>query len=438
MDSQSIEMTAALAVLIGCSAFFSATETAFSSVNRIRLKSRADDGSKSAEAALALAENYDNLLSAILIGNNIVNIGATTLAAVLFTKHFMERGPALSTIVMTIVVLIFGEISPKTLAKKSPEDFAQKVTPVMKLIMVALTPLTAFFSLWHKLLEAVFQTTEDTGITDEELITMVSEAENEGGLEADESRLIRSAIEFGDLEVGEIFLPRVDMVSAQDTLTVEELDRLFEECDFSRIPVYHENRDHILGLIHEKDFHKARLSPNDDWLHLITPALYTTATEQASDVLTNMQRRKIHMAIVVDEFGGTEGLITLEDILEELVGEIWDEHDEVVEVIHKQDEGVYLINCSASLGDVFEELEIRADCDSATVSGWVIDELGHIPHIGDSFRYENLEVTVTAIRRMRVLEIRVVVLPDGEEDTSVKFPLGHLELGSNSSDNSKK
>lgn len=417
MDSQSIGMTAALVALVGCSSFFSATETAFSSLNKIRLKSWSEDGDKRASATLALAEDYDNLLSAILIGNNIVNIAATTMAAVLFTRLFQENGPMVSTVVMTVTVLIFGEISPKTLAKKSPEDFSMAVTPLMKIIMLLLTPLTAFFSLWHKLLEVLFQTSDDPGITDEELITMVSEAENEGGLEADESRLIRSAIEFGDLEVGEIFLPRVDMVSAEDTLTVAQLERLFQECDFSRIPVFHDNRDNILGLIHEKDFHKAQLEPDGNWLPLITPALYTTAAEQASEVLTRMQRAKIHMAIVVDEFGGTEGLVTLEDILEELVGEIWDEHDEVVEVIRKQADGTYLIDCSASLGDVFEELELRSDCDSATVSGWVIDQLGHIPSVGDSFRYQNLEVTVTAITRMRVVEIKVAITEEEADET---------------------
>jgi CBS domain containing-hemolysin-like protein len=289
------------------------------------------------------------------------------------------------------------------------------VTPVIRVILTVLTPLTAFFGLWHKLLEKVFHTTGDDGITGEELITMVSEAESEGGLEADEGKLIRSAIEFGDLEVGEIFVPRVDMISVEDTCTVPQLEALFEECDFSRIPVYHENRDHIIGLIHEKDFHKAKLANEESWLHLVSPALYTTPSEDVSDVLAKMQRAKIHMAIVVDEFGGTEGIITLEDILEELVGEIWDEHDEVVEVIRKQEDDSYLISCSASLGDVFEVLNIREDCDAATVSGWVIDELGHLPRVGDQFQYENLLVTVTAIRRMRVLEIQVVVL-EAEEN----------------------
>ncbi|MCD8190059.1 MAG: hemolysin family protein [Clostridiales bacterium] len=416
MDSDSISMIVALVLLCCGSAFFSATETAFNSLNKIRLKNRAEDGDRRAAETLALAEDYNKLLSGILIGNNIVNIVATTVATLLFTRFFFGYGPTISTIVMTVTVLIFGEVSPKTLAKQAPETVAMAVTPILRWILLILTPLTAFFSLWQSMLEKVFHSAGDDGITGEELITMVSEAENEGGLEADEGKLIRSAIEFGDLEVGEIFVPRVDMVAAEDTLTVLELDALFEESDFSRIPVYHENRDHILGLIHEKDFHKAKLSPDSNWRHLISPALYTTPSEQASDVLTKMQRAKIHMAVVVDEFGGTEGIITLEDILEELVGEIWDEHDEVVEVIKKQEDGSYLVSCSANLSDVFELLNIREDCDAATVSGWVIDELGHIPRVGDQFRYENLEVTVTAIRRMRVLEIRVTVLPEEDEE----------------------
>lgn len=409
-------MAAMLVLLIAGSAFFSATETAFSSLSRIRLKNRADDGDKRAESTLALSEKYDKLLSAILIGNNIVNIVATTLAAVLFTRLYQNRGPAISTAVMTVVVLIFGEISPKTLAKRHPEDYAMAATPLIWFLMVVLTPLTAFFALWQKLLGVLFKGGEDTGITDEELITMVSEAENEGGLEAEEGKLIRSAIEFGDLQVGEIFVPRVDMVSVEDTITAAELEEVFRENDFSRIPVYHEDRDHIIGLIHEKDFHKAKLKPNESWTELVSPALYTTPSELASGVLAKMQSKKIHMAIVVDEFGGTEGLITLEDILEELVGEIWDEHDEVVELYKEQPDGSWIISCSASLGDVFELLNIRDECDASTVSGWVIDELGHIPRVGDKFRYENLEVTVTATLRMRVLEIRVRVLPEEDEE----------------------
>lgn len=413
IDSQSIGMMiVVLMLLVAASAFFSATETAFSSVNKIRMKSKAEDGDKKAAAALKLSEDYDRLLSGVLIGNNIVNIAASTLATVLFTTYSVKYGATISTVFMTVVILIFAEVTPKTLAKQRPEAFAMAATPFVSVLLVVITPLNALFGLWRKLLELLIDDTDQNGITGDELITMVSEAENEGGLEPEESELIRSAIEFGDLEVGEIFVPRVDMISAEDTLTVGELKELFDKCDFSRLPVYHENRDHMLGIIHEKDFHKANLSENDSWLGLVKPAMFTTPAELVQQVLSKMQRTKMHMAIVVDEFGGTEGIITMEDILEELVGEIWDEHDEIVETIRQKEDGSYLIDCSASLSDVFELGNIREDCESDTVSGWVTDELGHIPRIGDSFVYENLEVTVTAIHRMRVMEIQVRVIPE--------------------------
>lgn len=416
MDSQTGSTILILFLLIIASAFFSGTETAFSSANKIKLKSWAEDGNQKAEAALKLAEDYDRLLSGVLIGNNIVNISASTLATLLFTKYWATYGATISTVVMTLVVLIFAEVTPKTLVKQYPEKFAILLTPVVRFVLVILTPLNAFFGLWKKLLFLVFRPVEDEGITGDELITMVSEAENEGGLEADESKLIRSAIEFSDLEVGEIFVPRVDMVSASDEMRAEDLDALFRECGYSRLPIWHGDRDHMLGVLNEKVFFQAHLGPDDDWLHFITPPLYTTPSEKVQDVLRKMQQQQAHMAIVVDEFGGTEGLITLEDILEELVGEIWDEQDEVIETFKKQADGSYLIACAANLDDVFELFHIRQECDSDTVSGWVLDELGHIPKAGDQFTYENLQVTVTAIRGLRVLEIRVVVLEEEPED----------------------
>lgn len=416
IDSHSMSMIVVLGLLIVCSAFFSATETAFSSVNKIRLKNRAEDGDRKAEAALKLSDDYDRLLSGVLIGNNIVNIAASTLATVLFTAWSVQYGATVSTIVMTILILVLAEVTPKTLAKQHSESVAIAFTPVIRVVLVILSPLNGLFGLWRKLLEYLFDDPAKDGITGDELITMVSEAEHEGELEPEEGELIRSAIEFGDLEVGEIFVPRVDMISAGDTLTVPELRKLFREYDFSRLPVYHENRDHILGVIHEKDFHKADLAEDGSWLPLVKPALYTTSSELVSQVLAKMQRAKMHMAIVVDEFGGTEGIVTLEDILEELVGEIWDEHDEIVETMKKLEDGSYLIACSANLSDVFALANIREECESATVSGWVTDELGHIPRVGDQFTYENLEVTVTAIRRMRVLEIQVRVLPKDEDE----------------------
>ncbi len=416
MDSSSIGIIVALVLLVIASAYFSATETAFSSLNKIRLRNMADDGNRKAEATLRLAEDFDRLLSTLLVGNNIVNITAATLATLFFTKLSPEYGATISTVVLTLVILTFGEISPKTIAKEHAEAWAMTSTPLLRVLSVVLRPLTILFSLLQKGIGKLFHASGDRGITEDELITMVSTAEDEGGLDQNESRLIRSAIEFGDMEVEEILTPRVDIVSISDQASAKELDELISSNRFSRIPVWHDSIDTIIGMIHEKDFHEAELGDNDSWKHLISPVIYVTTTSPVADLLYEMQRRKMHMSVVVDEYGGTEGLVTLEDILEELVGEIWDEHDEVVERIRKQEDGSYLISCSASIDDVFQLFDLRMDDDMTTLSAWVIDSLGHIPKIGDQFTYENLQVTVTKLQRMRVLEIRVDVLPEAAED----------------------
>lgn len=416
MDSSSIGIIVALVLLVIASAYFSATETAFSSLNKIRLRNMADDGNRKAEATLRLAEDFDRLLSTLLVGNNIVNITAATLATLFFTKLSPEYGATISTVVLTLVILTFGEISPKTIAKEHAEAWAMTSTPLLRVLSVVLRPLTILFSLLQKGIGKLFHASGDRGITEDELITMVSTAEDEGGLDQNESRLIRSAIEFGDMEVEEILTPRVDIVSISDQASAKELDELISSNRFSRIPVWHDSIDTIIGMIHEKDFHEAELGDNDSWKHLISPVIYVTTTSPVADLLYEMQRKKMHMSVVVDEYGGTEGLVTLEDILEELVGEIWDEHDEVVERIQKQEDGSYLISCSASIDDVFQLFDLRMDDDMTTLSAWVIDSLGHIPKIGDQFTYENLQVTVTKLQRMRVLEIRVDVLPEAAED----------------------
>ena len=416
MDSSSIGIIVALVLLVIASAYFSATETAFSSLNKIRLRNMADDGNRKAEATLRLAEDFDRLLSTLLVGNNIVNITAATLGTLFFTKLSPEYGATISTVVLTLVILTFGEISPKTIAKEHAEGWAMTATPLLRVLSVILRPLTILFSLLQKGIGKLFHASGDRGITEDELITMVSTAEDEGGLDQNESRLIRSAIEFGDMEVEEILTPRVDIVSISDQASAKELDELISSNRFSRIPVWRGSIDTIIGMIHEKDFHEAELEDNDSWTHLISPVIYVTPTSPVADLLYEMQRRKMHMSVVVDEYGGTEGLVTLEDILEELVGEIWDEHDEVVERIRKVEDGSYLISCSASIDDVFQLFDLRMDDDMTTLSAWVIDSLGHIPKIGDQFTYENLQVTVTKLQRMRVLEIRVDVLPEAAED----------------------
>ena len=415
MDPDSMILLAVVVLMVVMSAYFSATETAFTSLNRIRLKSRAENGDRKAEKTLALAEDYDKLLSTILIGNNIVNNVAATLSTLLFIDLIgKENGPAVSAVVLTAVVLIFGEISPKSMAKESPEAFAMFSAPLLRLLMALLTPLNFVFGLWKKLLTKLFHKERDEGITDEELVTMVEEAEDQGGLDKEESQLIRSAIRFDDLEAGDILTPRVDVVAVEDTATLEEITSVFAAEGYSRLPVYHESVDDIVGVLHQKDLFSARFHGRTQLEPLIRPVLHITTGTKIDDLMRQFQRTKTQMAVVVDEYGGTEGILTMEDIVEELVGEIWDEHDEVVELFSKQPDGSYLIACSADLDDMYDLFEVTGECDAATVSGWVLEQLGKVPEVGDRFTWENLDVTVTKAEHHRVLEIRVVVLP-GEE-----------------------
>ena len=414
MDSASIGMIVALVILVAFSAYFSATETAFTSLNRIRLKTKADNGNRAAARTLAIAEEYDKLLTTILIGNNIVNITATTVATVLCTKWFKEYGPTVSTVALTIIILIFGEVSPKSLAKESPERFAMFAAPLLKVLMVVLTPLSLLFTAWKKLMSLVLKNTEDYGITEEELVGMVEQAENEGGLDEHESDLIRNAIEFNDLDVSDILTPRVDLVAAEEDSTMEEIAALFAESGYSRIPLFHDTVDNIVGVIHEKDFYAARYRGETMLKNLKSPVFYTTGNTKISDLLRILQKNKAHMAVVVDEYGGTEGIATLEDILEELVGEIWDEHDEVIENFQKQSDGSFLISCTADLDDMYDLFQVRGTCDAATVSGWVLEQVGRVPEVGDHFIAEGLDVTVTKVEHRRVLEIRVIPLDETE------------------------
>ncbi len=399
-----------LVVLVAFSAFFSASETAFSSLNQIRLKSRADDGDRTAARVLAMAEKYDKLLSTILVGNNIVNIAAASIGTIIFTQMLgAERGATVSTIVLTIVVLIFGEVTPKSLAKEMPETVATAVAPALSLLMVVFTPLTWLFSQWKRLLNHFVHSSESDTITEGELMTMVSEAENDGELTDRESELIRSAIEFDDVEVEEILTPRVDVVAVADDIPLEELAQTFAESGYSRLPVYHGTIDNIIGVVHEKDFYIARLKKETKIDDLVAPTLYTTGSTQISQLLRTLREQHHHMAVVVDEYGGTEGIITLEDILEELVGEIWDEHDEETEDFRKQSDGSWLVAGSASVDDLFETLELPEDedIDSNTVNGLVQEKTCHLPKVGDHFTLGEYDGVVTRTARRRVTEVRL-------------------------------
>ena len=409
---------AALVILVAFSAFFSASETAFSSLNQIRLKSRAEDGDTSAARVLAMSEQYDKLLSTILIGNNIVNIAAASIGTILFTRMLgAERGATVSTIVLTVVVLIFGEVTPKSLAKEMPEKVATAVSPILNILMALLTPLTWLFTQWKKLLGRFIHSGESDTITEGELMTMVSEAENDGELTDRESELIRSAIEFDDVEVEEILTPRVDVVAVEDDISLEELAQTFAESGYSRLPVYHGTIDNIIGVVHEKDFYIARLKKVTKIDDLVVPTLYTTGSTQISQLLRTLREQHHHMAVVVDEYGGTEGIITLEDILEELVGEIWDEHDEATEDFRKQSDGSWLVSGSASVDDLYEELDLPEDdeIDSNTVNGLVQEKTHHLPKVGDRFTLGEYEGVVTRTAKRRVTEVRLTPVAPAED-----------------------
>ncbi len=416
MSGDNVTMIVILIVLFAISAFFSACETAYTSLNRIRLKSKADGGDRRAASTLKLVDQYDKLLSTLLVGNNIVNISASSLATVFFVQGLqMKNGAVMSTVVVTIAVLIFGEISPKTLAKEFSEQIAMFTSPILWVLVTILTPVSFLFGQLQNALRKPFSKHKGDGITEEELVTMVDQAETEGGLDEHESELIRSAIQFNDLEASEILTPRVDIVAVEDTADMDTLAKTFAESGYSRLPVFHEDIDDIIGAVHEKDFHHARYFGKFDLKELTGSVLYTTGNTKISDLLRELQMEKTHMAVVVDEYGGTAGLVTMEDIFEELVGEIWDEHDEVIEMFKKQEDGSYIIACSADLTDMFDLFALKSESDANTVSGWVMEQVGRIPEVGDHFIADGLEVTVSDVDHRRVLEIRVRVLPREEE-----------------------
>ena len=422
MEDGSIPLLLAMVILVILSGFFSASETAYSSLNQIRLKSRADSGDQKAAQILALSERYDSLLSTILIGNNIVNIALASIGTVFFTGLLGgASGPTVSTAVITVTVLIFGEITPKSMAKEMPEKFASFSAPVLHALIMVFTPVNFLFSAWKKFLSRHFHGEENDGITDAELMTMVSEAENDGELTNHESELIRSAIEFDDVEVEEVLTPRVDVVAVADDISMQELADAFDESGYSRLPVYHETIDNIIGVVHEKDYYQATRRGSASMDELVAPTLYTTGSTQISALLRTLREKHHHIAVVVDEYGGTEGIVTLEDILEELVGEIWDEHDEETEEFRRQSNGSWLVSGSASVDDLWEELSIPEDreIDSITVSGLVQEKTGRLPKVGDHFTIDRYDGVVTKTAHRRVLEVslreRKVIAPAPEE-----------------------
>lgn len=414
-----MENGVSLFIILVCtvmSSYFSATETAFLSMNRIRMKNMAEKGNKRAALTLKMAEKYDTMLSTILIGNNIVNILSASLATVIFVDLLgNDIGPSISTLVTTVVVLIFGEISPKSIAKESPEKIAMFSAPVLKIFMLVLTPVNILFSGWKKLLSMLFKVSEDAGITEEELLTIVEEAEQGGGIDKDESTLIRSAIEFNELETIDILTPRIDVVAVSENMPKEEIAEVFAKTGYSRLPIYKENMDQISGILYQKDFHNYIFRTEEQIADYIRPVIYTTKNKKIDELMKELQKEKLHFAIVVDEFGSMLGIVTLEDILEELVGEIWDEHDTVVQEMVEVSETEYLVSGKTNIEKVFECFGKEAEFEVHTVSGWVMEQLERIPQVGDVFEAEGLLVKVLCMtgRRVEQVSIKVAEIEEG-------------------------
>lgn len=409
--------------LLLLSAFFSATETAFTSLNRIKMKNMANDDVKNAKLVLNLEDRYDKLLSTILIGNNIANIGMTAIATVMFVALLGgSLGPTASTVVMTVAVLIFGEISPKNIAKEHPEGFALFAAPVMRGLMWLFTPLNVFFSLWKKLLGKLFGTQENGSYTEDELITIVEEAQIGGSIGKEQQELITNAIEFDDLEAIDVITPRVDIVAVELGTSVEEIGRTFKESGLSRLPVYEDDLDNIIGIINQKDFHNYVVGENRELEQYIKPVAYVAESIKAAVLLKKMQTKKTHIAIIVDEYGGTTGLVTMEDIIEELVGKIYDEHDaiEMREVTRLYD-GSYSVAGGANVEKFFEMVGEDIDINATTINGWVMIELDRLAKVGDTFTYRSrhkifhVRVTRADERRALMVQIRIEDIPEEDE-----------------------
>ena len=424
MDGTQIGLLLAIIILIMLSGYFSASEMAFTSVNKIRLMNMEANGNKRAGAVLRATENFDKLLSTVLVGNNIVNITSASIATLFFNSLIKSANLAttVSTVVMTVVVLIFGEITPKLFAKEKPEACAMLFYPLLKMLMIVLTPINLIFSGWKWLLRKIFKFEKTSTVTEGELLTIVETAENEGELQEHESQLIRSAIEFEDLDVKDIMIPRVNVIAVEENSDMESVYDKFVQHGFSRMPVYAGNIDAVVGIIHEKDFYALLHDGGKDIKSIIQSSVCVSSSMKISTVLRMLQKAKVHMAIVVDEFGGTEGIVTLEDILEELVGEIYDEHDEIEILFKKVDDKTFIVSGDENVEDMYEKLDLPApdDIESTTVSGYITELMDKIPQAGEKLSLKDIEIEVTKASAKHVQEVKVTLLKNEEEEKNGK------------------
>ncbi|MCL2143394.1 MAG: hemolysin family protein [Methanomassiliicoccaceae archaeon] len=422
-DTVILILAVILATLVGLSAFFGASETAYTTMNRIRLKNYAKEGNRKAEKALKISENYDKLITTLLIGNNFVNFTAVTISGVLFALFIMDEriAAAVSTVAITLIILAFGEIIPKCIAKMKAEKVAMSFAGTLSALIKAFTPLSIPFVKLKKVLTRSMPDEEAPSVTEEELMVIIDEIEEEGTIEKHESDLIKSAIEFDDITAGEMCTPRVDITAIDVTSDKNKIKKMFRETGFSRIPVYRGNIDQIVGVIYSKDFYNHYSESSDTKMDdIIRPIKFVPATMKISMLLKDLQKSKMHMAAVIDPYGGTVGIVTLEDIVEELVGEIWDESDDIEQEITENSDGSFKVLGGAKIDDLMERSGITFDLDGyedRTVGGFVFHKMGRIPRNNDIVELENARIKVISVSKRRVKEVKVTPVWAYEEDS---------------------
>lgn len=407
MTGQSITKIILLGILVILSAYFSATETAFLSLNKTRIRTLVEKGDTRAALTLALSEKYDDLLSTILIGNNIVNITMSSVGTLLFLDLLGDIGASVSTAVITVVVLIFGEITPKSLAKESPERFAMFSAPIINTLLFILTPFNFLFSQWKKLLAGMFDLNKDTKISQEELLMMVEEVRQDGSIDHTEGELLKNAIEFGDLKAKDILTHRLDVAAVAVGDSTAEIEGVFTRSGYSRLPVYEEGIDNIVGVLDRKDFYTADGITKKDIRDIMKPPIFVVKEVKIDLVLRELQRKKAHLAVVLDEYGGTYGVITMEDILDELVGELWEDSSVEDGDIQRLSDTLYCVNAAIDLERFRDFFDIDIGSDMVSFSGWITEQLERIPNAGDHFEYEGLDIRVMAMDSHRVAEAEV-------------------------------
>jgi putative hemolysin len=400
--------------LIVLSAFFSSAETAFSSVNKIRLRNYASENRSGSKKALYISENFDNALSTILVGNNIVNIAAASISAKVATDLFgPSTGLIISTFVMTLLILIFGEILPKSIAKENAETYTLKISGILFFLIKVLTPVNFLFGQLKSLVSKTYSQNNENmpSVTEEEIKVMVDISEEEGTINKDERELVHRSLDFNEILVGEIITPRTDMIALEVNQPIQEIKEVFLEERYSRIPVYEEHIDNVIGILSEREFLAELLQYQDvNVRKLLRKPMFVVKSTKIATLLPELQKSKVHMSIVIDEYGGTAGLITLEDILEELVGEIWDEHDEKINIMTKVNENTFEFDAQFQLDD-FSKLLKLPDLDSSyhTLGGWIVEKYERIPDQGESFEFENLKITIDDVKKHRVKKVKVEV-----------------------------